>query len=196
VSCVYSTDHFRVAYTVLGPMAVPAGDENGNDVPDYVENVAVNLEASWSVYVGLGYQPPDELPIRVTIGLTFSGSGVVGPNQIIHLSNDNGDQYLPRHELFHVFQWEYGGDSVSDRVGWFARTGRLVDGGDGRMGCPIWPAPTEHRRAIAMRPSSPTFWGFRIGLCMLTPGSMVRLADRNMERSCSPSIWRSVWEPM
>lgn len=123
VVCTYSTDRFRIAYTVLGPMAVPAGDADGDDVPDYVENVAANLEASWSVNVGLGYQPPDELPVRVTIGLTFSGSGVVGPNQIIHLSNDNGDQYLPRHELFHVFQWEYGGDSVSDRVGWFARIG-------------------------------------------------------------------------
>lgn len=123
VACTYSTDHFEMAYTVVGPTAVPADDENGNEVPDYMENVATNLESSWTLYLGLGYQPPDEIPILVTIGLTPPGSGVVGPNQIIHLSNVNGDQYLPRHELFHVFQWEYGGDSVLDRGLWFGRTG-------------------------------------------------------------------------
>lgn len=132
IECTYTTDHFEIRYSVLGLFPVPPEDADGDGVPDYIENVAENLEASWTIYTavdpGLDYDyPDDKLPIKVQVGLDplFTGSGLVLPDQTIRLSNVDGDTYLPRHELFHVLQYEYGGDSEEARILWALREGTL-----------------------------------------------------------------------
>jgi len=53
------TLHFRIFYTLAGEDAVQIQDENGNAIPDYVEELGLALERSWTVEVDqLGWAPP------------------------------------------------------------------------------------------------------------------------------------------
>jgi hypothetical protein len=57
------TDHFRIFYTLAGEDAVQIQDENGNAIPDYVEELGLALERSWDVEVlelGWAAPPPDD----------------------------------------------------------------------------------------------------------------------------------------
>lgn len=127
VVCVYTTSHFEIRWTPIEPFAPPDADSDGDGIRDYVENVGDNLESAWTEYTNLGYQlPVDRYPLRVVIGFPFFdpfGGGLVIPDQTMFLPTSGGDQYLPRHELFHVFQWEYGGDTEDERAEWFTRPG-------------------------------------------------------------------------
>ncbi len=50
---------FRLHYTLDGPDAVPALDQNGNGVPDYVDTAAALLQYAYTVLIdSLGYPPP------------------------------------------------------------------------------------------------------------------------------------------
>lgn len=56
------SEHFRVHYTYDGEDGVPDEDENANEQPDYVEEVARALEYSWTTqidYFGWAPPPPD-----------------------------------------------------------------------------------------------------------------------------------------
>jgi len=56
------THHFRIIYTMSGEDAVQVVDDNGNAIPDYVEEVAFALEHSWDVEItqlGWAEPPPD-----------------------------------------------------------------------------------------------------------------------------------------
>lgn len=130
IDCTYTTEHFEINYSVWGLFAVPPEGAEVDGVPDYVENVGENLESSWTVYRGLDLDydyPEEKLPIKVRIGLDplFAGGGLVLPDQTIRLSNVEGDTYLPRHELFHVLQYEYGGTNEFVRGLWASRPGTL-----------------------------------------------------------------------
>ncbi len=134
VFCHHSTPHFRITYTLLPGFlgGVPTQDGDGNQVPDYVDNVAASLESAWTTYTGLGYTAP-AVTIEVTITRTLEdGAGAAPPTNDIILSNVAGEHYLPRHELFHVFQWEFGSPSsnslsgrLSERSEWSLRRGTL-----------------------------------------------------------------------
>jgi hypothetical protein len=53
------TDHFRIFYTLTGEDGIPIVDENGNAIPDFVEDVALAMEEAWRVEVDvLGWNPP------------------------------------------------------------------------------------------------------------------------------------------
>lgn len=57
------SDHFRIHYTQEGDDAVPKGDANANEQPDYVEEVARALEFAWYAeieYFGWAAPPSDE----------------------------------------------------------------------------------------------------------------------------------------
>lgn len=57
-----ATEHFRIHYTLTGSDAVPPNDENHNQHPDYVEEVAKALEYVWDAQVnhfGWGAPPAD-----------------------------------------------------------------------------------------------------------------------------------------
>ncbi|MGH8936365.1 MAG: hypothetical protein ACRDXD_08925 [Acidimicrobiia bacterium] len=133
LACHHSTEHFRITYTLPGFLGgVPAEDGDGNQVPDYVDNVAASLESAWTTYFDLGYPAPT-VTIEVSItGAVPDGRGVAPPTNDIVLSNVGAEHYLPRHELFHIFQWEYGSPSADPvwerlpaRVEWARRRGTL-----------------------------------------------------------------------
>ncbi|MBI5096196.1 MAG: hypothetical protein HZB32_00845, partial [Nitrospirae bacterium] len=51
--------HFRVHYTATGFNAVPSADNNGNRIPDYVEDMARILDNVWNEEINnLGYNAP------------------------------------------------------------------------------------------------------------------------------------------
>lgn len=53
------TKHFRILYTLSGEDAVHIQDENGNTIPDDVEELGLALEHSWDVEINqLGWAPP------------------------------------------------------------------------------------------------------------------------------------------
>ena len=60
---VFGTQHFLIHYTYIGVDAVPRTDSDGNDVPDWIEEVSVVLETVWRVEIDtLGWPAP--LPDR------------------------------------------------------------------------------------------------------------------------------------
>lgn len=96
---------------------------NCNHVPDYVDMVAASLEDAWDTYAPvLGYRQPHDgqSPIDVKIhalevgGMVLPWTGSLGSGPIVEIDNAfaNGTTrddaiYLARHELFHLFQYEY-----------------------------------------------------------------------------------------
>ncbi len=94
-------------------------DTDGNGVPDVVERVARSLVESWEAYTALGYPTPTGLPIGVAMhdpnGPAPGSPGVVlppvvaGGPTLVQLSNSQLFDYLPRHELYHLFQYQYVG---------------------------------------------------------------------------------------
>ncbi|GAB4578920.1 MAG: hypothetical protein Fur0022_16570 [Anaerolineales bacterium] len=56
------TEHFRIFYTLAGEDAVQLQDDNGNAIPDYVEEMGLALEKSWDIQIeqlGWTAPPPD-----------------------------------------------------------------------------------------------------------------------------------------
>lgn len=47
----YKTAHFTIHYNITGDSAVSNIDNNLNLIPDYIDNVALHLEGSWSAYI-------------------------------------------------------------------------------------------------------------------------------------------------
>lgn len=55
----YDTEHFLIHYTLKGEDTVSSKDDDGNDLPDFVEAVAEALEFSWQREVeAMGWRPP------------------------------------------------------------------------------------------------------------------------------------------
>lgn len=55
----YDTPHYRFTYSLTGVDGVPSTDADADGVPDYVENMAIYAEYSWSVEVDqLGFTAP------------------------------------------------------------------------------------------------------------------------------------------
>ncbi len=129
---------FRVYYTVEGlddpslaeqiitffpatgwAETVPDVDADSNGVPDDVERVGRSLVESWQAYNALGYRTPGGLPIEVAIhdanGPQPGSVGLVlpptlpGGSTLVHVSNSGLFDYLARHELYHLFQYQYVG---------------------------------------------------------------------------------------
>lgn len=78
------TEHFEIFFQESGTDAVPAGDRNGNNLPDYVDEVGTYLEKAWSVEVDeLGFAPPPKGNDRLRVhlkninhnGLTHASTG-------------------------------------------------------------------------------------------------------------------------
>ncbi len=60
---LFDTARFRIHYTSSGDDAVPDGDVNQNQVPDYVEQIAEAVEFSWEsqiIRMGWAAPPPDQ----------------------------------------------------------------------------------------------------------------------------------------
>ncbi len=128
---------FRVHFTVSGPDAVSSEDNNGNGIPDYVEEVAEAFETSFRVEVDeLGYEPPpqdnDSSGPEYDVYINALGTGVYGLTtreqpvpgtpendftSFIQVDNDfeNGQfttglpgmRVTAAHELFHAIQFGY-----------------------------------------------------------------------------------------
>lgn len=127
---------FKIHYAPDGVDAVPGQDENGNGVPDYVEQVAIAFEFSYAREVGdLGYRPPpddgidgSEYDVYIQAladgfyGLTTLENSVPGTvrndvTSFIKIDNDfqngqsthglAGAQVTAAHEFFHAIQLGY-----------------------------------------------------------------------------------------
>lgn len=82
---------------------------NCNKVPDAIDRIAVSLAQSYVTYeTDLGYRPLTALPVDVAVHNTGGQVAPPGLGQlIVEVDNDNDLSYLPRHELFHAYQYNY-----------------------------------------------------------------------------------------
>jgi hypothetical protein len=127
--CVSSSAHFRVYYNV-GSSGVPETDTSpANGKADSVDTMLSSLESAYNTYRGMGLDHEGDGPIVVVLGLVPQGNAVVPPGirlngaPTIWLSKDpaelangrftNRYTYLPRHELYHVFQYNYFTDALA-----------------------------------------------------------------------------------
>lgn len=82
---------------------------NCNKVPDAIDRIAVSLAQSYVTYeTDLGYRPLTDLPVDVAVHNT--GGQVAPPglgSLIVEVDNNAELYYLPRHELFHAYQYNY-----------------------------------------------------------------------------------------
>lgn len=132
---IYPVGQFRIFYTLEGIHALPIEhqeDQNHNAIPDYIEHLALKLQAAMVLYTevfGLTHPLANKryqgraryLDVHV---LTMDNKGSVGDEisnfryqklsdktdqvLIIKLANNLRDQTMtPPHELFHVFQNGY-----------------------------------------------------------------------------------------
>ena len=126
IRCAYQPDgRFRIIFSPEGyqagiPMTDTSGGADGgpNGVPDQLDDLYVQLDAAWDTYAGdLGYRAPTH---TLLIKLADTSGGVAPPPGLriirsggmdILLDYRNLGEYLPRHELFHTFQWQYAGAS-------------------------------------------------------------------------------------
>jgi hypothetical protein len=101
----------RVNINPLLSWAETVSDENVSgdpNVPDRIEDIAASLVESWDTYADLGFTEPD-VPADVVVHGTAGAvlPPVPGGSTLVQVSNSGSFHYLPRHELFHLFQYEY-----------------------------------------------------------------------------------------
>ncbi|HZD24347.1 MAG TPA: DNRLRE domain-containing protein, partial [Acidimicrobiia bacterium] len=124
---------------------------NCNKVPDAIDRIAVSLAQSYVTYeTDLGYRPLTALPVDVAVHNT--GGQVAPPglgSLIVEVDNNVELFYLPRHELFHAYQYNYVNlnDLIPDLVL------------DGESDINWWMEATAewaaHRVAVAQGPGAP-----------------------------------------
>ena len=126
-SLISPSGFFKIHYDLTRYDKVPSEDLNENGIPDYVEEAALALEKSKSLYVDtLGFLPPysdkgiegPEFDIYLRNLSTIYGQTFFPPNIYIEIENDleedifytNGIEALKvtcAHELHHAVQFSY-----------------------------------------------------------------------------------------
>ncbi|WP_327103464.1 hypothetical protein [Nonomuraea glycinis] len=100
---------------------VPATDLDGNQIPDAIDRMSTSTTTAFTQYRSWGFNMTgDDISIYIGVstnnnpGITFPTGDVVDGGPVILLPPDPGDiggngwyTYLPRHELFHAFQYHY-----------------------------------------------------------------------------------------
>jgi len=136
----------------------------GNGVPDYVDLAAASLEAAYDTYVALGYREPGErldVAGRLDVAIGDFPGGFASPiTGLILLSRAISPVYLPRHELFHHFQYAYAGPATlaSDHFGgpatttsWWMEATAEWAAHQARLGAPAGLLQTEAPERYAQR---------------------------------------------
>lgn len=121
---VYTQDKFRYFYTLKGGNALSIKnqvDENKNNIPDSVENIANQLSQSYNLFINdFGFKSPLEQEkfknkanfidihfIKLDVN-GAAGDVVVNNSLIIKLSTNLTPKTLtPLHEFFHLIQYGY-----------------------------------------------------------------------------------------
>jgi hypothetical protein len=99
---------------------LPAVDRNSNGIPDRADEMIASFTIAMKRYQAWGYQiDGQQVLVYVGIdtnenpGIVFPTGGILQGTSIIMLPSDPGRTdpsrytYLPRHELFHAFQYHY-----------------------------------------------------------------------------------------
>ncbi|VWX37084.1 hypothetical protein [Limnobacter sp. 130] len=182
---------FRVFYTTEGKHAVPADDKDGNDVPDRVDDILMQLKAAdWFYQTQLNLIPPlkhsryaQSDGIEVHIQHFDQGTGLAfdeptKPNwyegqssSALTLKIKIGAQVDPRvsttpaHELFHVYQYAYS----PFKTKWFTE------------GMARWLEEPFSRQTGFAVPPSPSSCRELTGMAYNANGFFARLAERQVK---------------
>ncbi|MBT4141088.1 MAG: hypothetical protein HOE48_24485, partial [Candidatus Latescibacteria bacterium] len=134
-SVTSSSGHFKIHYNTSGLHAVALTDNDGNSIPDYVDETIAAFEDSWVKQIDeLGYNPPpsdgdgvydiyiSSLGTQSVYGLTWPlGSDTILPSYI-EVDNNftdanvyftqglDGLKVTAAHEFFHAIQFGYYAD--------------------------------------------------------------------------------------
>jgi Tol biopolymer transport system component len=134
--CTYETADgvFKFNFSPAGFQGgIPMTDTTpANGIPDKIDRIETSLrEARLNYTSALGFRTPS-FQIQVNLrgyflGLPPAGGGVVPPPGTpaaseIFLDPSAGDGYVPRHEMFHVIEWQYISALDYNRLGtaWWA----------------------------------------------------------------------------
>lgn len=85
---------------------VATNNADGNGVPDAIDTISASLLKSWETYLSDGYRPIDT-PQDVAVHANAAVLPGFGGSYVVQVRHDRQFHYLPRHELFHRFQYEY-----------------------------------------------------------------------------------------
>lgn len=105
-------DLFEIIGGIIGNSAigygepVAASNADGNGVPDAIDTISASLLKSWETYLSDGYRPistPQDVAVHANASVL---PGFGGP-YVVQVRHDRQFHYLPRHELFHLFQYQY-----------------------------------------------------------------------------------------
>jgi hypothetical protein len=145
--CTHLTEHFSIVYVPfgisskhgvqevdvkqrIGTDVVQCDPGSCNSVPDYIDQVAAALEHAWIVYDDLGFTMPQTLAsVSIRAGrahvlptsLELFGEPVSLWDPTIVVNNSNDHFSTPRHELFHLIQYEYVAlDQIAGQIGVWA----------------------------------------------------------------------------
>lgn len=105
-------DLFEIIVGVIGGSAVgygepvAANDADDNDVPDAIDTISASLLKSRDTYLSDGYRP-FETPQQVAVHANAAVLPGFGGPYVVQVRHDGQFHYLPRHELFHLFQYQY-----------------------------------------------------------------------------------------
>ncbi len=104
---------FRIHYTTEGDDAVPAADDNGNSIPDYVENFAGILDHVWDKEINeMGYDAPPSDGVEggdCLLDVYLADLGAYGFTQI--------DDGMPASTVYMILENDYAGFFPSGQEG-------------------------------------------------------------------------------
>lgn len=150
---VHSIGSFRIYYSVTGEQSIfDVSDKNKNNVPDYVEDLALQLDSAHRIYTdAIGLIDPLDQPryknakhinvfvmtLRSQGGLAFDEviDDILGKDKTtrtdcairMYISNSINPSVnaTPSHELFHLYQYGY---AMFKRSGYLEGMARLMEG--------------------------------------------------------------------
>lgn len=128
--CEVKSFEFTIDYSLASndPVnGVSTIDANHNQIPDYIDNMLRSLTEAYVTYARMGYSTPPPVTVFVSsfYGAMKAGNAFtpppIGGRQYIVADNTGTEIYIPRHELFHAFQWRYIATMKLDTVNRFAK---------------------------------------------------------------------------